>query len=618
MRKRMRLILLMLVALAAASPAVATTNAGSEDPAEGTGAWPASFTIDQIFDVPSVLHPGLRATIPWTQHDAGSRQILREDTAASDVTSALQQRLDEAIKREDYRMASTLKEQMTATSTLVDAKVWADSPTVASAIEPVTAPGLKRTAAGVWRSIVEGVRSTFSSDLDAAQSLVQATLNRAAQMGSCHVKIHPRQTITGIADCSHWTQRVHSDYSGRDNPAPPAICMTSYTEEWQHNDPWMLLPPCGHDTWATHLKDGATCWAASKEVDGARRARLHRLCASKTEGVKDSEVFLSCPDSRSDEHGHLNIRQRLHHFRTGTASETLSAHGILSKGDFCKVAASTFSEVEASTKHTICQNSDLAKMNVCPSPTVNKFVTAIVVDSTHGHSWVYGRTAGMLHTMSVLEQEWNRTLDTVQHFEFSSQNDVDQGTHNQDDVYGGYGRSHEHNPHAKKMLALRMARKIPNFLGPIGPNQPPARPWDISRYDILLSVADRQRTQGMLTQQQHTQVSEQLVLAGRFHREHAAFESTLQPAWVDSLHTVLQHPVARKIFVWKLQSAGFNVSIVAQFANVQHSNGPYNEKMEVASALEFDLHHPLPASECATEGESVAGADDLAEFVALI
>jgi len=76
-------------------------------------------------------------------------------------------------------MASTLKEQTTATSMLVDAKVWADSPTVASAIEPVTAPGLKRTAAGVWRSIVEGVRSTFSSDLDAAQSLVQATLNRA-------------------------------------------------------------------------------------------------------------------------------------------------------------------------------------------------------------------------------------------------------------------------------------------------------------------------------------------------------------------------------------------------------------------------------------------------------
>ena len=58
MRKRMRLILQMLVALAAASPAVPTTNAGSEDPAEGTGAWPASFTVDQIFDAPSVLHPG--------------------------------------------------------------------------------------------------------------------------------------------------------------------------------------------------------------------------------------------------------------------------------------------------------------------------------------------------------------------------------------------------------------------------------------------------------------------------------------------------------------------------------------------------------------------------------
>jgi len=53
-----RLILLLLVALAAASPAVATTKAGREEPAKGTGAWPASFTVDQIFDAPSVLHPG--------------------------------------------------------------------------------------------------------------------------------------------------------------------------------------------------------------------------------------------------------------------------------------------------------------------------------------------------------------------------------------------------------------------------------------------------------------------------------------------------------------------------------------------------------------------------------
>jgi len=159
--------------------AAATADALKEDMVEGTSAWPASFTIDMIFAAPSVLHPGLGASIPWTQQDAG-RRILRENTAASDAASALQQRLEEAIKREDYRMASTIKEQMTA-STVVDAKVWADSPTVgALATEPVNAAGLKRTAAGVWRGIVEGVQSAFSSDLDAAQSLVLANLNRAA------------------------------------------------------------------------------------------------------------------------------------------------------------------------------------------------------------------------------------------------------------------------------------------------------------------------------------------------------------------------------------------------------------------------------------------------------
>ena len=214
----------------------------------------------------------------------------------------------------------------------------------------------------------------------------------------------------------------------------------------------------------------------------------------------------------------------------------------------------------------------------------------------------------MLYTMRLLEYEWNRTLHTVQRFEFSSQDDMDQGMPNADK----YGRGH-HGPHAAKVLLRSKARKIPNFLGPIGPNQPPARPWDISRYDILLDVADRQRTLGLLTQQQHTQVSEQLVLAGRFHREHAAFESTLRPEWVDSLHAVLAHPIARKILVWKLQSAEFNVSIAAQFADVVYSENHYDRKMEVASMLEFDLRHPLPAS-----GERVASVDDLADFVALI
>jgi len=232
----------------------------------------------------------------------------------------------------------------------------------------------------------------------------------------------------------------------------------------------------------------------------------------------------------------------------------------------------------------------------------------------------------MLYTMHLLENEWNRTLHTVQRFEFSSQDNMNQGQHEPQGQHESYVLGHKvfwtggtpKNQHAEGFMERTHARTIPNFFGPVGPNQPPAKPWDVSRYDILLDVADRQRTQGLLTEQEHTQVSEQLVLAGRFHREHAAFENTLQPAWVDSLHKVLEHPVARKILVWKLQRAGFNVSIAAQFANVRYYNNDDDEKMEVASALEFDLHHPLSTSEYATEGDSVSGADDLAEFVSLI
>jgi len=407
--------------------------------------------------------------------------------------------------------------------------------------------------------------------------------------------------------------------------------MLSYEQEWHHNEPWMMLPPCGTETWAMQLTDGATCWAASEEVDGAKRAKFHSLCASKTEGIKDNDRFANCLN------GIHRSSRSLRRFRTEPASQELHTHEILSIGDFCKVAASTFSEAVPPDQFTTCQKQNPVKVHpfgqwVCPSRTVTKLVTVEVLESTHVNSWVYGRTAGMLYTMHLLENEWNRTLHRVQRFDFSSQDNMNQGQQDNmnqgqqdtsansvDGILDGLFRNvrvHQNDPHAVLLMHRTHARTIPNFLGPIGPNQPPAKPWDVSRYDILLDVADQQRVQGLLTEQQHTQVSEELVLAGRFHREHAAFENTLQPEWVDSLHTVLEHPVVRKIFVWKLKKAGLNVSIAAQFANVRYYN--LDEKIKVASALNFDLCHPLSTSERATEGESVVGADDLAEFVALI
>jgi len=154
-------------------------------------------------------------------------------------------------------------------------------------------------------------------------------------MGSCHVKISPRQTITGIERC------------------PRQFCMYSYKQDWHHNEPWMLLPPCGTETWVTQLTDGATCWAASEEMDVAKRAKFHSLCTSKTEGFKDDDDFSSCFN------GIHRTSQRLRRFRTGPASQELHSHEILSIGDFCKVAASTFSEAVAPDEFTICQNDNL-------------------------------------------------------------------------------------------------------------------------------------------------------------------------------------------------------------------------------------------------------------------
>ena len=143
----------------------------------------------------------------------------------------------------------------------------------------------------------------------------------------------------------------------------------------------------------------------------------------------------------------------------------------------------------------------------------------------------------------------------------------------------------------------------PNFLGPIGPSQPAAKPWDLSRYDVLLNIADKQRAKS-LSQEKHAEVCEQVVLAGRFHRAHAAFENALQDGWVDSLHKVLGHAIARKILLWRLQRSHLNVTPVVQPPIDQYEKLKDVKEEDVEWSLFFDLSKPLRNSSDAACGAS--------------
>ena len=84
--------------------------------------------------------------------------------------------------------------------------------------------------------------------------------------------------------------------------------------------------------------------------------------------------------------------------------------------------------------------------------------------------------------------------------------------------------------------------------------------------------------------------------------------------------------------MWKLRNAGINVSITPQFARVRYANKEegargcgntlFNkEKIEVACALDLDLHHPLShslANKTLVDifREGVAEMDEVLEFVA--
>jgi hypothetical protein len=575
---------------------------GERDGACANG-WSGPFAVSSpAFVGPvSVLHDGLTGSIPWVQQH-GRNRIPRQPVEQSDYK--LHEKIKEAVACEDYQLAARLKQQMRASATTVSATVWeaTPDPQPSSATEGElhqglgTAEQLQKMAKNMWSSIVSGVNQTFAADLAASERLVVSILRRAAELGSRHVRVRPIQAP--VPSPGHCHTGTHD------------MCCNLPVEDW-HKDAhgWLNLgDPAAHDKQMLH---GAVCFAARQESDPHRQEKLRKMCIKGDTPAFEAEQSLQ--GARTLYRIHLNQQEILSGRCLDPAappciSRSFRSHehiySILSTTDFCKVAAGTYKQSQGYRDPSGRCHPDVSTLPggriVHPQQCLHNLQRLVLTELPgifQPFPWVYGKQAGMLNTMRLLEHNWNTTL---------SQFSDDLMSANQ----GGQEHPHHHHYDSKNYVGKKgnamsssgtsQTLQVPNFMGPIGPDQPPALPWDLSRYDVLLDIADKQRDEGVLTEASHRRVSEQLVLAGRFHRAHAAFENALQPEWVDSLHKVCDHPVARKILEHRLRTSGFNASL--ELFSIMYT-GPYQHSSHAIDphakgSLFVDLHNPLPLNVC--------------------
>jgi hypothetical protein len=149
-----------------------------------------------------VLHRGqvAAAPVPWEkkkftailregeerQSNTFERSNMFERVARSNETgsalAAMQARVKEAVDREDYKRAASLKQEM-GRSHLVDTtdvadEVWhgADPPLASNETSNVTAGALHEIALAAWGNVVQGESSARAGQLDEAEALVKQVL----------------------------------------------------------------------------------------------------------------------------------------------------------------------------------------------------------------------------------------------------------------------------------------------------------------------------------------------------------------------------------------------------------------------------------------------------------
>jgi len=126
---------------------------------------------------------------------------------------------------------------------------------------------------------------------------------------------------------------------------------------------------------------------------------------------------------------------------------------------------------------------------------------------------------------------------------------------------------------------------VPDFLG-----LDPHLPWDknVSFFDAHLAAVDEDGLEGVLSAAEHRCASEQLILAGRFLKEHLEFENALPDGAAEELATLLStDPLGSRILLWRLQRAGFHCTLSNPDRN---KHGPSRGLM-----LAVDLFKPSPS-----------------------
>lgn len=528
-------------------------------------AWPSIYhrlSHGFLMNDVSCLHSGRVSLSPidWESVMSGTHNCTFERVPRLRVASAaaeLQTKLDQAVESKDYELAASLKRKLESAepSAPVAKEVWRETyllhlPSVVTWLSSlprkfqlaagrcpndagqITGEDCRTLAMGAWSRIVAGEEEARAYQLTAAESLVKQILTRAAHLGHRKVVISPLDVDLRPS--------VSSDRH---------TCVATWTVHAEMAAAAFL---------ATALEHGEDDSSSPRSVAAARTANV----AAFVEQAFEKGKPVSCA-ARKDK------------LRYSTLIHSQVSGGLLGKRrpemdstDFVEHAAATFHECEA-TSHEATSRDCSERLHV-------RF-------GAHP-GWVLGRNAGLKNTLEALAREWRDAGECLQ-----SAYELSRNT----------GRTNV-GASASKLEYINLDTRfahlygdkddddddVPDFLAMY-----PSLPWatDMSFFDAAVAEVDERLLEGdgTFSAQEHRTASEQIVLAGRFLRQHLDFESTLSAGGPEDLATLLlSDPIGSLMLCWRLQRAGF----WCQIEDAANQGPPDSHR---GSVLTVDLFAPM-------------------------
>ena len=219
---------------------------------------------------------------------------------------------------------------------------------------------------------------------------------------------------------------------------------------------------------------------------------------------------------------------------------------------------------------------------ICPRPDTGGGLLRVQCGDqctwTQPSYWMLGSNAGLTCTLEALATEWNTAEECVQSA-FKLRSGIGDTRVEVIRIADRSQWTHSATEEDEDNYA------VPDFLG-----LDPHLPWDknVSFFDAHLAAVDEDGLEGVLSAAEHRCASEQLILAGRFLKEHLEFENALPDGAAEELATLLStDPLGSRILLWRLQRAGFHCTLSNPDRN---KHGPSRGLM-----LAVDLFKPSPS-----------------------